>query len=160
MKLAEPIRQGGCSIQALQHHRHEQLLGKDSGAIQLWCTAAPEQLYTHSRFGIIFSCLLLLLLLLQVERDLQLIDELGLNLVQTPNTHCHAGGWVLSANLGYLTVDSRQESLCVQLLQAWIELAFARRCAAALAARLCSNALCSHVYYSQLHAQQASGTYY
>ncbi|WIA11128.1 hypothetical protein OEZ85_011271 [Tetradesmus obliquus] len=26
----------------------------------------------------------------QVERDLQLIDELGLNLVQTPNTHCHA----------------------------------------------------------------------
>jgi hypothetical protein len=35
--------------------------------------------------------LLLLLLLLQVERDLQIIDELGLNLVQTINTHCHAG---------------------------------------------------------------------
>jgi hypothetical protein len=30
-------------------------------------------------------------LLLQVERDLQIIDELGLTLVQTPNTHCHAG---------------------------------------------------------------------
>jgi hypothetical protein len=26
-----------------------------------------------------------------VERDLQLVDELGLNLVQTINTHCHAG---------------------------------------------------------------------
>ncbi|KAF6264198.1 beta-lactamase-like protein [Scenedesmus sp. NREL 46B-D3] len=26
----------------------------------------------------------------QVERDLQIIDEMGLRLVQTPNTHCHA----------------------------------------------------------------------
>jgi glyoxylase-like metal-dependent hydrolase (beta-lactamase superfamily II) len=26
----------------------------------------------------------------QVERDLQLIDELGLKLTQTANTHCHA----------------------------------------------------------------------
>jgi hypothetical protein len=30
-------------------------------------------------------------LLLQVERDLQIISELSLNLVQTINTHCHAG---------------------------------------------------------------------
>jgi hypothetical protein len=29
--------------------------------------------------------------LLQVERDLQVVTELGLNLVQTINTHCHAG---------------------------------------------------------------------
>jgi glyoxylase-like metal-dependent hydrolase (beta-lactamase superfamily II) len=26
----------------------------------------------------------------QVERDLQIIDELGLKLTQTVNTHCHA----------------------------------------------------------------------
>lgn len=44
------------------------------------------------------GCCLLLLLLstqptpgcVQVERDLQIIDELGLTLTQTANTHCHA----------------------------------------------------------------------
>jgi hypothetical protein len=49
----------------------------------------------------------MLCLLLQVERDLQVIDELGLTLVQTPNTHCHAGG----AQTNQLAADRQQNTI-------------------------------------------------
>lgn len=60
------------------------------------------------------ACLVMLVLylLLQVERDLQIVDELGLKLTQTANTHCHADHITGSGKIKVRKAGAKQQHMC------------------------------------------------